>query len=144
MEDDIIQRSLQPLPCDVCDKEPEAKYSCGECQKNLCSQCLSYHSKLLPLHVSHPLASSGQVAQQTVGDDTLVQLRDQIKLLELVVTQLDHNETEVERQRQAVDDDINVRYAAGLSKMADAREECIRSLKSAVEAAREKIQVTDR
>nr|KAG5700818.1 hypothetical protein BaRGS_024204 [Batillaria attramentaria] len=48
--------------------------------------------------------------------------------METASTRLGEEEGEMERERKGMEDSINMRYAAGLGVMADARDECLAAL----------------
>nr|KAG5706052.1 hypothetical protein BaRGS_028161 [Batillaria attramentaria] len=61
--------------------------------------------------------------------------------MEAVLTRLEEEEEEITRQRRAMDHDIQTRYATGLRHMADARDQCLSSLRDAAQTAHDKLEV---
>ncbi|KAK7496181.1 hypothetical protein BaRGS_00012591, partial [Batillaria attramentaria] len=64
-----------------------------------------------------------------------------VQHFQAVLARLDEEEGEITRQRSAMDHDIQTRYAAGLRHMADARDQCLSSLRDAAQAAQDKLEV---
>ncbi|KAK7473863.1 hypothetical protein BaRGS_00034914, partial [Batillaria attramentaria] len=91
-----------------------------------------------------PAASSSttMATEQDVPEEDELQqkVNDQVKVVEKVLAKLGEEEEELARQRQAMDQEIQTRYAAGLRHMADARDECLMSLKDAAQAVQDKIE----
>ncbi|KAK7496213.1 hypothetical protein BaRGS_00012623, partial [Batillaria attramentaria] len=64
-----------------------------------------------------------------------------VQHFQAVLARLDEEEGEIIRQRRAMDHDIQTRYAAGLRYLADARDQCLISLRDAAQAAQDKLEV---
>nr|KAG5706053.1 hypothetical protein BaRGS_028162 [Batillaria attramentaria] len=89
-----------------------------------------------------PAPGAKATEQNTVDDGDLQdKVKTQFKVMEAVLARLDEEEGEIIRQRRAMDHDIQTRYAAGLRYLADARDQCLISLRDAAQAAQDKLEV---
>ena len=67
-------------------------------------------------------------------------VQNQAKVIQSALKQLEEDAKEVSRQRQGIEDDLNIRYAKGLRLLAEAHQECLRSLRDAAETVEGRLQ----
>ena len=67
-------------------------------------------------------------------------VQNQSKVIQSALKQLEENAKEVSHQRQGIEDDLNIRYAKGLRLLAEAHQECLRSLRDAAETVEGRLQ----
>ncbi|KAK7496180.1 hypothetical protein BaRGS_00012590 [Batillaria attramentaria] len=87
-----------------------------------------------------PAAMATREQVQDKDAELREKVRGQVKVMEVVLTRLDEEEEEIARQRGAMDHDIQTRYATGLRHMADARDQCVSSLRDAAQMAQDKLE----
>lgn len=120
-----------------------AKDTCKECKSKFCAPCRETHDMICPEREVIPLCSKPLATLQTINNGYLgiESVREQIEVLEAVLSRLDEEEVEVEHQKQAIESDIKARYDAGISTLTEAHDVCWNSLTAAVQRTRDRLQV---
>ena len=86
-----------------------------------------------------PIATTtGRSTHKIVTFEEKVQ--NQAKVIQSALKQLEEDTKEVSRQRQGIEDDLNICYAKGLRLLAEAHQECLRSLRDAAETMEGRLQ----
>ncbi|KAK7499513.1 hypothetical protein BaRGS_00009165 [Batillaria attramentaria] len=138
VEDGEQQDSAPPSLCDLCDEGQVGSHYCGTCKNRSCKRCTRIHDKICQ---GTPTTASERPNGAACGEDELLKkARDQLSVVEAVLTHLGAKKEELERERKAMEHSINVRYATGLGVMADARDECFVSLREAIRAERDSLE----
>ena len=136
--DDTCEQ-LQPSPCELCDGDQDASYGCSKCKNKFCSRCRRVHDKFCHSTQVTPIATTTvRSAHKIVTFEEKVQ--NQVKVIQSALKQLEEDAKEVSRQRQGIDDDLNIRYAKGLRLLAEAHQACLRSLRDAAETVEGRLQ----
>ena len=129
----------QPSPCELCDGGQHASYQCSKCGNEFCSRCRCVHDKLCrSTQMTAIAATTVRSTCRTVTFEEKVQ--NQAKVIQSALKQLEEDAKEVSRQRQGIEDDLNIRYAKGLRLLAEAHQECLRSLRDAAETVEGRLQ----
>ena len=129
----------QPSPCELCDGGQHASYQCSKCGNKFCSRCRRVHDKFCHSTQVTPIATTTvRSTHKIVTFEGKVQ--NQAKVIQSALKQLEEDAKEVSRQRQGIEDDLNIRYAKGLRLLAEAHQECLRSLRDAAETVERRLQ----
>ncbi|XP_076467844.1 uncharacterized protein LOC143298776 [Babylonia areolata] len=133
-------RKEDPLPvlCDVCVGDQKAQFQCRKCQKNFCSKCQFYHD----MFCQGPQVTVLQDPSDTTSSaqsPTSCQVEEQLKMVDDALKKLTEEECQLNQERRAVDNSINVRYTTLLRHAADARDACLVSLRDECEAMTEQL-----
>ena len=129
----------QPSPCELCDGDQDASYECRKCKNKFCSRCRRVHDKFCHSTQVTPIATTTvRSTHKIVTFEGKVQ--NQAKVIQSALKQLEEDAKEVSRQRQGIEDDLNIRYAKGLRLLAEAHQECLRSLRDAAETVERRLQ----
>ena len=129
----------QPSPCELCDGDQDASYECRKCKNKFCSRCRRVHDKFCHSTQVTPIATTTvRSTHKIVTFEEKVQ--NQAKVIQSALKQLEEDAKEVSRQRQGIEDDLNIRYAKGLRLLAEAHQECLRSLRDAAETVEGRLQ----
>ena len=129
----------QPSPCELCDGDQDASYECRKCKNKFCSRCRRVHDKFCHSTQVTPIATTTvRSTHKIVTFEEKVQ--NQAKVIQSALKQLEEDAKEVSRQRQGIEDDLNIRYAKGLRLLAEAHQECLRSLRDAAETVERRLQ----
>ncbi|KAK7499512.1 hypothetical protein BaRGS_00009164 [Batillaria attramentaria] len=138
VEDGEQLDSAPPSLCDLCDEGQVGSHYCGTCKNRSCKRCTRIHDKICQ---GTPTTASERPKGAAGGEDELLKkARDQLSVVEAVLTHLGAKKEELERERKAMEHSINVRFATGLGVMADARDECFVSFREAVRAERDSLE----
>ena len=128
-----------PSPCELCDGDQDASYECRKCKNKFCSRCRRVHDKFCHSTQVTPIAmTTVRSTHKIVTFEEKVQ--NQAKVIQSALKQLEEDAKEVSRQRQGIEDDLNIRYAKGLRLLAEAHQECLRSLRDAAETVEGRLQ----
>ncbi|XP_076467636.1 uncharacterized protein LOC143298642 [Babylonia areolata] len=133
-------RKEDPLPvlCDVCDGDQKAQFQCCKCQKNFCSKCRRSHDMFcqgLQVAVLQDPSDTTSAAQSP----TSCQVEEQLKMVDDTLKKLTEEECQLNQERRAMDNSINVRYSTLLRHAADARDACLVSLREECDAMTEQL-----
>ncbi|XP_076468290.1 uncharacterized protein LOC143299071 [Babylonia areolata] len=133
-------RKEDPLPvlCSLCDGDQKAQFQCSKCQNNFCSRCRRYHDRCC----QGPQVTVLQDPSDTTSSaqsPTSCQVEEQLKMVDDAMKKLTEEESQLNQERRAVDNSINVRYTTLLCHAADARDACLVSVRDECEAMTEQL-----
>nr|KAG5702263.1 hypothetical protein BaRGS_030618 [Batillaria attramentaria] len=150
MATDIALKKSQGSKQDV--PPPSPTISCPTCRLEIpvpsggvqCLQANIYvdSSDAAPPPVSSKSPSATLAVQQGDGHEPNLQetVKTQVQVMDEVLARMAEDKEEIIRQRQALEQDIKTRYTAGLRHMAEARDQCLSSLRCASQAAHDKLE----
>ncbi|XP_076468531.1 uncharacterized protein LOC143299220 [Babylonia areolata] len=133
-------RKEDPLPvlCSLCDGDQKAQFHCSKCQNSFCSPCRRFHDKLCKGTQVTVLQDSSD-STSSAQSPTSCQVEEQLKMVDDTLKKLTEEECQLNQERRAVDNSINVRYSTLLRHAADARDACLVSLREVCDAMTEQL-----
>ena len=118
----------QPLVCNLCeDGEQQVNFSCSKCQHRFCAPCQRIHDKFCdPTKVTAEMGK-GDVCSFA---DLKEKGKRQVKVMEEVISQLSDRQKKMDQRQQNIDGDINSHFAECLSRLINARDDCLKRLQT--------------
>lgn len=116
----------QPLVCNLCeDSEQQVNFSCSKCQHLFCARCQRIHDKICDTTKVTAHMGQGDVCSFA---DLKEKGKRQVKAMEEVISQLSNRQKKMDQRQQQIDCDINSHFAECLSRLINARDDCLKRL----------------
>ena len=118
----------QSLVCNLCeDGEQQANFSCSKCQHRFCAPCQRIHEKFCdPTKVTPEMGKGGVCSFADLKEKG----KRQVKVMEEVISQLSDRQKKMDQRQQKIDGDINSHFAECLSRLINARDDCLKRLQT--------------